>query len=164
MNIVPRKNRQNSNAISLRDAMNQMFNESFWDPWTLWDTGFPALHEDFEKQMFVPRMDISEDDKQIKLSADVPGYDTKDIEVTFDDNILTIQGKMQTEKKEDDKNKKWYRRECSCGSFYQQFKLPAYADESGILCKAKNGKLTVTIPIKEVAGKTGTKQIPIDVD
>jgi len=150
--------------MSLRDAMNQMFDESFWDPWKLWDSALPAFRGGFGQQCFVPSIDISENDKQITVVADIPGYDPEDIEASFNDNVLTLQGKMHEENEEQDEKKKWYRRECSSGSFYQQFALPSYAEGSGIKCKAKNGKLTVTIPKKAEKKESSSKKLEIEVD
>ncbi len=162
MQLVPRKKQQSGDVISLRDAMNQMFDESFWDPWKFWDSALPAIQAN--NQMFVPSVDISEDDKQITVVADVPGYDPDDIEVTLDNNVLALQGKMQTEKEEQDKKKKWYCKQCSSGSFYQKFTLPSYADASSIKCKAKNGKLTVSIPKKAEEKKLEGKKLPIETE
>ena len=57
----------------------------------------------------------------------------------------------------------WYRKECSCGSFYRQVSLPSSADEERIKCKAKNGKLTITIQKKPEA-KVDSKSLIIDVE
>lgn len=163
MQIVPRKKQQAGNAVTLRDAMNQIFDESFWDPWKLWDTTLPALQGGSSQQFFQPNFNISEDEKEILITADVPGYDAKDIEITLDDNVLTLQGKMQSETEEKDKKKKWYRKECCSGSFYQSFTLPTYAAAEDIKCKAKNGKLTVSVPKKQLPEKPAGKKLPIDV-
>lgn len=163
MQIVPRKKQQTSGAVSLRDAMNQMFDESFWDPWKLWDSAFPTVQSS-TSQMFVPSIDISEDEKNMTVVADVPGYDADDIDITLDNNVLTLQGKMQAEKEEQDKDKKWICKQCSSGSFYQRFTLPSYVDSSGIKCKSKNGKLTVTIPKKAKEETIEGKKLPIEIE
>lgn len=163
MQLVPRKKQQSNGAMSLRDAMNQMFDESFWDPWKFWDSAFPSVQSG-SSQLFVPSIDISEDAKNITVVADVPGYDSDDIEVTLDENTLTLQGKMQEQKEGQDKDKKWLCKQCSSGSFYQKFTLPNYADASSIKCKAKNGKLTVTIPKKAEEKKLEGKKLPIETE
>ena len=163
MQIIPRKKQQSHGAMSLHDAMNQMFDESFWDPWKFWDSALPSIQSSFN-QMFVPSIDISEDVKNITVVADVPGYDTDDIEVTLNDNVLTLQGKMQEQKDEQDKDKKWLCKQCSSGSFYQKFTLPSYADAPGIKCKAKNGKLTVVIPKKVEKNQLTGKKLPIETE
>lgn len=130
--------------------MSQMFDDSFWGQ---------------DASVYVPDVDISEDDKQIKIVADVPGYDPEDIDITLDDNVLTLEGSMTEEsesKDEDKENRRWYRKETASGHFFEQFRLPPYADESGIKCKAKNGKLTVTVPKKAGEEKrSGGKKLPI---
>jgi HSP20 family protein len=50
------------------------------------------------------------------------------------------------EEQKEEKDKKWYRKEASRGSFYQQVTLPQGIDEKNVKCKMKNGKLTITVP------------------
>lgn len=157
MQIVPRKKDQ-PQPVSLRDAMNRLFDESFWDP-------FPSLWggERLMSRQFVPDMDVSETEKEIKVTADVPGYDPKDIDVTLNDSVLTISGTMAQEKEEEDKKQQWHCRQCASGSFVRQFSLPRSVQEDKISCKAKNGKLTIVIPKKKEEAIQG-KKLTIDVE
>jgi len=163
MQIVPRKKQQSNRAMSLRDAMNQMFDESFWDPWKFWDNALPE-NQSGSSQIFIPNIDISEDSNNITIVADVPGYDTGNIEVTLNNNVLTFQGDMQEEKEEQDKKAQWYCKQCSSGSFYQKFTLPSHADAANIKCKSKNGKLTVIIPKRAEEKKLEGKKLPIETE
>ena len=157
MRIVPYTKRQPS--------LSHVFHESFWDPWKLWDNALlSSSARSGARTSFVPSIDVSENDSEITVVADVPGYDVDDIEVSVDDAVLTIQGSMQHENEDKDEKETWHRRECAYGSFYQQFSLPAYADEEGIQCKAKNGKLTVSIPKKEQEKQQKKKTLPIHVE
>lgn len=159
MHIVPRKKQQeNSSAMTLRDAMNQLLEDSFWDPWHSWGSALAMQ----DRRSFVPRVDVSEDDKQITVAADIPGYDPKDIDVTVDDSVLTIQGHMHNTAEKEDEKKQWYRRECCSGSFQQQFTLPPYSDEQNIRCSIKNGRLSIAIPKKKQSDTPKGRKLSIE--
>jgi HSP20 family protein len=98
---------------------------------------------------WAPAVDIKEDEKSFTLLADIPGVDPKDIEVTMDNNVLTVKGERQSEKKTEDENYK--RVERQYGAFYRRFTLPDTADAENIEAHSEHGVLKVTIPKKEVA-------------
>ncbi len=147
MQIIPRKQQQQmssgSQALTLRDAMNQLFDESFWDPMHFFSES-SLLPTRSQQWQFLPSFDIAETEKEIQVVADVPGYDAKDVSVNLENGVLSVEGKMEEQKEEQDK--RWYRREASHGSFRQKVTLPQGIDENNVKCKMKNGKLTVTIP------------------
>ena len=111
--------------------------------------GFPALSSlgwtgSSAASDLVPRMDVSETDQAIEVTAELPGLQEKDVEVTLTDNILTIRGEKKAEK---DETKKDYRLiERRHGSFSRRMELPAGVDPSRIDARVSNGVLTVTIP------------------
>lgn len=156
--VPPSKKRQVSQAMTLRDAMNRMFDESFWDPWQMMTLGTDRALSEYAR--FVPGTDIAETDKAIEVSFDVPGYDPKKIDVSLDDGVLTVSG--STESNTEEKNKKWHRRECACGSFSQSVALPRDIDATGITCESSHGKLTIVIPKKKQEASSG-KKLPITV-
>lgn len=92
---------------------------------------------------WMPSVDIVEEDKQFVISADIPGVDPKDIEVSMENNMLTIKGERKTEKKEDKNG--CHRVECSKGIFYRRLTLPESADPDKITAKGKNGVLKITL-------------------
>lgn len=98
---------------------------------------------------WAPSVDIKEDDKNFTLLADIPGVEPKDIEITMDNNVLTIKGERQSEKKSEEENYK--RVERQYGVFYRRFTLPDSADAEAIDAHSEHGVLKVTIPKKEVA-------------
>ncbi len=163
MQIIPRRQQQSGSgqqALTLRDAMNQLFDESFWDPMRFFSEG--SLLPDVKRQLqFLPSFDVSETEKEIQIVADVPGYDPKDVHVRIDNGVLTIEGKMEEEKEE--KHKKWYRREASRGNFMRQLSLPQGVDEKHVKCKMKNGKLTIAVE-KPQEIETQGKALRIDTD
>jgi HSP20 family protein len=91
-----------------------------------------------------PRMDIAETDKEIEISAELPGLDEKDVQVNVADNVLTIKGEKKAEKEEKDKN--YHMVERSYGSFYRALNLPAGVNADAIKASLANGVLKVTVP------------------
>lgn len=141
--------RRAEGSLSLRSPFNHFFDEAFWDPFRLFGTSFiPSLTE--QRQFALP-VDVSENDKEVVIEADIPGFDPQDINVDVSNNVLTISGKQESSS--GSKEKKWHRRErsYSYAEFTRQILLPEYAEGSKAECKAKNGTLTVTIPKKPEA-------------
>jgi HSP20 family protein len=102
---------------------------------------------------WVPAVDVKEEDTRFIITADIPGVDPKDIEVTAENNMLTIKGERKTESEEE---KEGYKRiERSRGTFYRRFSLPDTADVDKIRADSKNGVLQLTIPKR--ASKQGHK-------
>lgn len=128
--------------LTLGDYMDQMFNDSLWDPFGFWESDTHPIKQ--MESRFMPSMDISEDDKELKVEANIPGFDPKNIEMEIDDNILTISGK--TEHESEDKNRKYYRKERAFGEFHRQIALPQGLDTEKAEADSKNGTLTITIP------------------
>jgi HSP20 family protein len=96
---------------------------------------------------WAPPVDIKEDEHRYVIRADVPGVDSKDIEITLEKGVLTISGERQTETKEE---REGYRRvERFRGRFTRAFALPDTADADKVDAKVKDGVLEVVINKKE---------------
>lgn len=94
--------------------------------------------------MTVPALEMTESKKAYKVTAELPGIDAKDVEISVEDGMLRIAGEKKTEREEDEKG---YRiSERSYGSFERLVRLPAAAQPDKIKAKCRNGVLTVTIP------------------
>lgn len=93
-----------------------------------------------EASSWSPQVDIKEDKGGFTVIADVPGVDPADVDITLDNNVLTIRGERESE------TQGLRRRERFRGSFLRQFTLPESVDESGVKASASNGVLQVTIP------------------
>jgi HSP20 family protein len=94
-----------------------------------------------------PAVDIKEEADRFLITADLPGVDPKDIQITMDDGVLTIKGERQSESREE---KEGYKRvERHSGAFYRRFSLPDTADAERIEAKGKDGVLEVTLPKHE---------------
>ena len=96
---------------------------------------------------WAPAVDIKEEQDRYVLRADVPGVDSKDIEITMENGVLTIKGERKLEEKEE---REGYKRvERVYGTFFRRFTLPDTADAEKVSASSKNGVLEVTIPKQE---------------
>jgi HSP20 family protein len=93
---------------------------------------------------FSPKVDISESDEEIRVSAELPGINEKDIDVTLNHDSMTIKGEKKEEK--EDKGKDYYRMERSYGSFCRTIPLPVEIETDKVKASYKKGILTVHIP------------------
>ena len=94
---------------------------------------------------WTPAVDVREDAERFVITADVPGVDPEDIEVTMESGVLTIKGERKLEAKDEGDN--GYRRvERVYGSFYRRFTLPDTADAEAISANGRHGVLEVVIP------------------
>jgi HSP20 family protein len=133
-----------------------------YDPWSTLNQFQNEINRLFESRLgetrdsdnssvvtshWVPAVDIKEEPEGFKLTADLPGIDPKDIEITMDKGVLTIKGERSLEK---DEERNGYRRvERARGTFYRRFSLPDTADADRIQASGKNGVLEVFIPKQE---------------
>jgi HSP20 family protein len=92
----------------------------------------------------VPSTDVTETDKEIEITAELPGLEEKDVEINVADNILTIKGEKKAEKEQKDKNYRLVER--SYGSFSRTLELPPGIDPDSIKASISNGVLKVTVP------------------
>ena len=107
---------------------------------------------------FTPRLEVTEDEKSVKVSAELPGIDEKDVEVSLEDDVLTIKG----EKKEEHEEKKagFYRSERTYGAFERRIVLPNGIDSDKATAEFKKGVLNVQVP-KRPEAVTSKKKIEI---
>ena len=101
---------------------------------------------------WAPLVDISEDDKEYLIKAELPEVKREDVKVTADEGTLTITGERKFEKEE--KGKKYHRVERSYGSFVRNFSLPDDASPAKVSAEFKDGVLTVRLAKTEKAKPT----------
>ena len=131
----------------LHKQMNDLFDGFLGDPWDREEAGVPERRE----WLTTPRVDVSETDKEIQIAAELPGMDEKNIQVTVDRNILTIEAEKKDEKMEQ-KDRQYHITEMRYGKFSRSFRLPENrVDEGQIKAAFSKGILTVTLPKKEPA-------------
>lgn len=107
---------------------------------------------------WAPQVDIFEDADGIKLHADLPGIEQKDIDIQVDRGTLTVKGERKLQNEE--KKENYHRIERSYGMFSRSFGLPDYADTEHVEASFKNGVLEVKIPKK---AEKKPKQIKVEV-
>ena len=95
-------------------------------------------------QNIIPNIEISETDKAVEISAEMPGLERKDVDISIEDDTLTIRGEKKVEESQKDKNVQLSER--SYGVFYRVLQLPPGIDPSSIQATMSNGILKVTIP------------------
>jgi HSP20 family protein len=134
---------------SLRKEMDRLL-ERFWEG------DFPALPG---FGAWSPALDLAETKDTITVKAEVPGMDPKDIQLSLQENTLTIKGEKKQEKEEKDEHV--YRAERSYGAFARMIRLPISVDGGKASASFKNGLLTVTLP-KAPAAKGSA--IPINAE
>ena len=99
------------------------------------------------------RLDVKEDDKSYQVTTDVPGLTEKEVDISFQDGLLTIRGEKKVER--DEKKDTWHIIERSSGSFARQLSLPTNVDAGKITAKMDKGVLTVVVPkLPEAQAKT----------
>lgn len=96
-----------------------------------------------------PLVDITEDDKEYIVKAEIPDMKKEDIKINVHDDVLSISGDRKYEKEE--KGKKYHRVERAYGSFMRSFTLPEDADGSKVNAEYKDGVLKVHLPKSEKA-------------
>ena len=98
---------------------------------------------------WTPAVDAREKDGSIHVTLELPGVEMKDVDVTLENNVLTIRGERRTETENDAKTYHW--RERAFGTFERSFTLPATVDRDKVQASHKNGVLEVVVPRKAEA-------------
>ena len=96
-----------------------------------------------------PRVDVVESDHEFTVHTELPGLNKEDIKVTLEDNVLTIEGERKHE--DEQKDKRFFRRERSYGTFKRAFKLSTEVQADKIAANYKDGILNLTLPKSEAA-------------
>lgn len=109
-----------------------------------------------------PRIDVSETDSEIRIEAELPGVEEKEVEVVLSHGRLTIKGekKQEKEEKKEEKKKDYHLVERSYGSFSRSIGLPFEADPDQVKASFAKGVLSITVP-KPAQVKASEKKIPI---
>lgn len=132
--------------FTLRDEIEHIFDRFFGE-------AFPATREE---AVWHPAIDMYETDKELVIKAELPGMESKDIDITLSDNTLTIKGEKK--KSEEVKSENYYRREVSYGAFQRSIPLPVAVNADNIKASFKNGILEIKLEKEKPA-----KGIKIDI-
>jgi HSP20 family protein len=123
---------------SLQEEVNRLFSTNL-------TRGFGE--EGIGRGAWNPSVDIFENKDEIVLEAELPGMNRGDFELTVENNVITLRGERQFEKKDDTDN--YHRVERSYGSFTRSFTLPHTVSAEGATAEYTNGVLRVTLPKRE---------------
>ncbi len=141
--------REDNPTLTLQQQMNRMFDDFFRR-----SNMMPFGELASQLGTFNPHIDVSENEKALIVSAELPGLEEKDVEVSLANNLLTISGEKKQEKEEKDEN--YYRAERTYGSFSRSVAIPCPIETDKAEAVFKNGVLTVTLP-KVHSGESCTK-------
>lgn len=110
---------------------------------------FPTINRNIAEfgNVWYPCIDVSEDDSNIYLRADLPGINREDIEISMEEDVLTIKGERKIE--EEKKGKNHYIIERGYGSFSRSIQLGSGVQQDKINAKYKDGVLEVVLPKTE---------------
>jgi HSP20 family protein len=135
--------------LTLHREMNRLFDDVF----SRFEGGMPSL---LGRMPSWPSIEAVETDKDVRVSAELPGLDEKDIEVLVDEDVLTIRGekKAETEDKERRFSERYY------GRFERVIPLPFAIEQDKVEASFNNGVLTVTLP-KSAKAQEKAKRVPI---
>ncbi len=125
-------------AVTLRDAMDRLFDEAFTRPWGLMDGGRGAGG---------PAVDMYQTDNEVVVKAAVPGMKPEDVQISVTGDMLTIKG--ETQEKSETKEKAYHIREHRWGSFERVVGLPTAVVSDKAQAEFENGILTITLPKAE---------------
>jgi HSP20 family protein len=104
-----------------------------------------------------PKIDVAESNGGIDVTAELPGVEEKDVDVTLVDGVLTIRGEKKAERDEKDKDKNWHIIERSYGSFARSIRLPFEPDMNKVEAKFDKGVLRISVPKSPEAAKKEKK-------
>jgi HSP20 family protein len=105
-----------------------------------------------------PSIEASENDKEVRVTAELPGLEEKDVEVQLSDGVLTIKGEKREEREEKEKN--YHLSERRFGSFQRSFQLPAGVNRDKLAAEFEKGVLKITLP-KSAEAMESQKKIPV---
>lgn len=149
-----RRERDEENGDSLYDVrreMNRLFDDFF--------RGADLMAPFERERTFTPSINVTENDSAIEVTAELPGMEEDDIDLTLARQGLTIRGEKREEQEEEGKN--YYTRERSYGYFRRSIPVPMDAiDQDNVEATFDKGILTVTLPKREEA-RSVTKRIEV---
>jgi HSP20 family protein len=125
---------------TIQNEMNRLFN-------TFFDQPAPAGRGGGASRRWIPAMDLVETGDHYLLRADLPGLSDDDVNIHFQDNVLTISGQRSAE--HDDDEEGYYRLERAFGSFTRSLTLPDGVDPDGVQAHFDRGVLEIRIPKPE---------------
>lgn len=128
----------------LQDEMTRLFDD--------------RMYKAGESVGWTPGCDIYEDEEAVTLRFELAGVEAKDVDVRFENGVLTLRGERKMER--EDKRENYHRVELSYGTFTRSFSLPGSIDAEKIRAESKNGILSITLP-KRAEAKPRSIQVKV---
>jgi HSP20 family protein len=146
--VEARRSEDGSPLFSLHREINRLFDDAF--------RGFGLMPFGSERAVSWPNVEVSETDKEVKVTAEVAGLEEKDIQVAFANGVLAIKGEKKSQTEDENRmfSERYY------GRFERRIPIDD-VDEDKIAATFKNGVLTVTLP-KMAQTQRNIKLIPIN--
>lgn len=143
----------------LQQEMNRLFSDFFRPDFGLFRSLSPVWERSAAWQLW-PRVDVTENDRELRVTAELPGLEEKDIEVTVSDGVLLLRGqkRRETQESKDDGKENLYYSERSYGEFERRVELPVPVNADRAEARFERGVLTITLPKAEEAQ---TRRIPV---
>ena len=141
---------QTNPMVSFRREVDRLFDDLFQ-----WPQAGPGLGGG---ALAWPNLEVSQSDREVRITAELPGMNEKDVELTVQDGVLTLRGEKKSET--EDKDRGWSER--FYGRFERRIALPEGVDESACQATFRDGVLTVTMPRSAEAVRG--RRIPINAE
>ena len=144
----------------MRRELDHLFDRFLGDSFSLgpWSGGgLGQWYGDFSPPSFAPSIDIADEKNCIRVTAELPGMEDKDVEVALSGDRLVIRGEKSLE--ETSKDDAYYRTERSYGAFERAIPLPVEVDQNHVEATFRKGVLTVRLP--KVSAAPAAKKIPV---
>ena len=122
--------------MTLREAMDRLFDDAFTRPINLRDGGWSA-----------PAVDMYQTDDEVVVKVALPGFKADEVQINVTGDVLSLRGELKRE--QEDKDKAWHIREHRWSSFERSVALPTQVKAAGANADFENGILTITLPKEE---------------
>ena len=137
----------------LQDNIQRMFD----NPFSIASARFPRI----EALGWIPPFEITDSEKALRMTVELPGLDTNDVKIDISDNVLTLRGEKKSEHTEKDEKKEFFLEERSYGVFERSFTLPPTVNVEKVSAEFQKGVLKITLPKSDVVKPRG-REIAIE--
>jgi len=150
---TPYRDEGQNSFLTLHREMNRLFD----DIWRSFDVPMSRFGQVWPMSTTWPELEISETDKDVRVTAEVPGLEEKDVEVLLEDGVLTLRGEKRAETEDKDRHfsERFY------GQFERRIPLGVEVEDTKATASFKNGLLTIVLP-KSAKAQSKAKRIAIN--
>lgn len=124
--------------VTMQDSMNRLFSNIFTP--TAEDGTLVAA----------PTIDMKEKENELSIRVTLPGVNPEDVDLSVNENVLTVKAKIEESKEESDEKSVFHLRENTFASYYREIRLPFEVDADKAEADYRNGILTITLPKAEI--------------